>query len=116
MTSANTDDEWVLSFNVAASLRTRNLIAVPSTCAPWPLLQCGRVAEDAESRFPEHHTAIGWSLQCGRVAEDAESFLPECTQMNLPRLQCGRVAEDAESHTWRQRKRPLLLASMWPRR
>ena len=39
-------------------------------------------------------------LQCGRVAEDAESDnIGKVHSVSMPRLQCGRVAEDAESRS-----------------
>ena len=85
-------------------------------------LQCGRVAEDAESDLPLWVDRFQVLLQCGRVAEDAESRLTRKTSCarsssfnvaaslrtrNLEMkkrddqiallLQCGRVAEDAES-------------------
>ena len=104
-------------FNVAASLRTRNLGGtVAAEDYLTPTLQCGRVAEDAESSVTACTTSPLNMLQCGRVAEDAESALyADGTGPDTP-LQCGRVAEDAESQTAIRSHQSALHASMWPRR
>ena len=104
------------------------------------LLQCGRVAEDAESRVSPRVKRIFHVLQCGRVAEDAESTDAQLSGLGFSSLQCGRVAEDAESQArlWRRvtlsrfnvaaslrtrnpahgecPHRSHVIASMWPRR
>ena len=123
-------------FNVAASLRTRNPPARPAD-----RLQCGRVAEDAESNLTQLKKAGLIVLQCGRVAEDAESAWARraCSggracfnvaaslrtrnqavaahwKREKKMLQCGRVAEDAESQSLGRLTSGPESASMWPRR
>ena len=69
------------------------------------LLQCGRVAEDAESDEMGNGVLVTSRLQCGRVAEDAESALGTSAEVIVAALlQCGRVAEDAESNPFQVRR------------
>ena len=104
-------------FNVAASLRTRNPRQSPGGGSSSDTLQCGRVAEDAESRTSQSAADRLVGLQCGRVAEDAESRgTGRGTWTALPCFNVAASLRTRNPGSAAAIHKHHAIASMWPRR